>query len=327
MIAVDIPLAIGLGEPKQFLSTIKNAEMGRWADRVVVRHEGSRAVVKWQLLKTSWAIRLEFNPSRFQDPDGYSLAMPEATQFIVQKLVEENMFTSMDGIPEFALNDFGEIQIDDWHPNWREMIRVARLDTSVDFLIPDPDFNLGLYSSIRPKYAKATRITFDGGPPETWEGVYKTRDGVPKMYNKYQKAKEDKLRVLPPEGLYRFEFQYGRKSLARAHIHTLADVTSAKFEQALRSGWERSNLSTSVFAENAWMRLIGKSLLPPKIRAEVIGFLQAELGQVELGYGVEEMTDVKAWAREAGINFKKELINQGDVAMALDLESQRLIYY
>ena len=329
MIVIDIPLARGIGDPTVFLSTIKEKLLGRWGTKATVRHADTRSVLKWQFLKNEWVVRLEFNPSRFQDPDGCSLVSAYKVPAIIQKLLRESMFYGDDAIPTFAINEVnGEpvIDPDNWHIDWEQQIRIARLDTSVDFLIEEPEFHLGLYSHIRPAYAKGTRITYGGGLAETFDGIYKTRDGVPKMYSKYQKAKDDRLRSMPPEGLYRFEFQYGRKSLQRIHIHNVGDLTQTKFEQALRSGWRRSRLETPVYAENSWIKLITKSQLAPGKKSELIGFLTADAHNVSLCFSESEASALKELARSLGITFGKDLKRQGERAMKLDLETQTLQY-
>ncbi len=98
-IAVEIPLATGMGDPNLFLSSIKNTLMGRWATKATTKHQGTGATIRWQFIKARWSIRLELNPSRFVDPDGYSLASPSSTVHVIKEVIKEFMLESDDALP------------------------------------------------------------------------------------------------------------------------------------------------------------------------------------------------------------------------------------
>ena len=324
-VAIEIPLAAGIGDPKLFLSSIKNTLLGRWATKATTRHIGTGAKIEWQFLQTRWSIRIEFNPSRFIDPDGCTLATPAQTVHVIRELISEFMFESEDALPPFVITDKGEIDIENWNPDWMTLIRISRLDTAVDFIIDNPRFDISHYKQISPKYAKATSITYNKkGDAETWTGVYTNKDGFPMLYDKTHQAEKKGIKQPPPTGTKRFEFRLGRQTLSRAHIHTLADVTHTKFEYALRQGWEYSKVGSIVHGPESWMEIVTNSDLEPMIGASVIGFLGTYSKGIDLGMSNEESRQLKDCARNLGISFKMELEKQWFIGTYLDLESQSL---
>ena len=324
-VAIEIPLAAGIGDPKLFLSSLKNTLLGRWATKATTLHTGTGAKIEWQFLKTRWSIRIEFNPSRFIDPDGCTLATPNQTIHVIRELITEFMFESEDALPCFVITDNDEIDIENWNPNWMNLIRVSRLDTAIDFTIDNPRFDISNYNQIAPKYAKATSVTYSKkGQAETWTGVYSNKDGFPMLYDKTHQAQKKQIKQPPPIGTKRFEFRLGRQTLTRAHIHTLADVNHTKFEYALRQGWEYSNVGSIVHSPDSWMEIVTNSDLDPMVKASLIGFLTAHSKGIDLGIGDKESNQMKVFARNLGISFKMKLEKQSFIGTYLDLESQSL---
>ena len=326
MLAVEIPLALGIGDPKMFLSNIKNTIVGRWATKATTRHFSTGALLKWQFLKSRWSIRLEFNPSRFIDPDGCSLASPSQAIHIIAELIKEFMLYSDDALPCFVINSAGEIDIENWQSNWTDLVRICRLDTAADFVIDSAFFDLENYKEISPKYSKATNLTFNRKAlAETWTGIYSNKDGFPSFYDKSSQAFKKKFKNPPLEGTRRFEFRLERKTLDRVHIHVLSDLTQSKFEIALREGWEYSRLGQVVYHQTAWTGFITNSNLEPDYKLKLIGFLYADLNEINLGLTREEKEEFKSCARSLGLTFRQRLDKQWYEAMYLDLDSQQLI--
>jgi hypothetical protein len=235
------------------------------------------------------------------------------------------MFESEDALPCFVITDTGEIDIDTWSPNWMTLIRISRLDTAVDFTIDNPRFDIANYKQISPRYAKATSVTYNKkGDAETWTGVYSNKDGFPMLYDKSHQAQKKAVKQLPPDGSKRFEFRLGRQSLARAHMHTLADLNHTKFEYALRQGWEYSKVGSVVHSPQSWMEIVTNSDLDSMAKASLIGYLIAHSKGIDLGMSGEESTQLKDCARYLGISFKMKLEKQWFIGTYLDLESQSL---
>jgi hypothetical protein len=129
------------------------------------------------------------------------------------------------------------------------------------------------------------------------------------------------VKDLPADGTFRFEYMLRNKHLQRAHIHTLDDLTGEKFELALRQGWEIAGLGIPVMHPQGWIKQIKDSALTPSTKAEVIGFLQAEIHGFDLGYRKYQQATMKRIARTTGLSFRRSLADQGDLRFQLDLET------
>jgi hypothetical protein len=325
-IAIEIPLAAGLGDPKMFLSSIKNTIVGRWATKATTNHVGTSAKLEWQFLAARWSMRLEFNPSRLVDPDGATLVTPAQTIHVIEELIKEFMFESEDALPCFVITESREIDIENWRADWMSMVRISRLDAAVDIVIDKSSFDIENYKSVAPKYAKGINITYNKkGIAETWSGVYSSKDGFPMLYDKSAQVGK-KGAVNPPKaGTKRFEYRLERTALIRAHMHTLADLNRTKFEYALRQGWEYSKINSVVHRPEAWMELVTNSKLQPNVQVALIGMLTMKTTGLPISLNPEEEEFLMDCARSVGISFKMNLKKQWLKATYLDLDSQSLI--
>lgn len=323
MIAIDIPLVAGVGNPKDFLSTIKNTIMGRWGNKATTTHQNTGAKIHWRLLLTSWSIRMEFNPARFLDPDGYSLASPSSLSRVTKMLIEEYFLESEDSLPVFLVDQDGFVLVDDWPDNWESSIRIGRLDVSADFEITQDWFHEGLLADLQSKYSKGSCLISNHGTPNTWSSVYSDRDGYPKFYNKTNELK--KKGIDTPNVIHRFEYRLEKKSLRKLHIHSLGDIRRDKFEQALRFGWEYSNLGNIIYEPNGWIKGIVSKSENIGDPLELIGYLL--LSELELDFQLDKERKAKlsASALAIGINLRKRLDRQETSAYRLDLDSQSLV--
>jgi hypothetical protein len=325
-LAIEIPLAAGIGDPKMFLSSIKNTIVGRWATKATTNHVSTGAKIEWQFLASRWSMRLEFNPSRFVDPDGTTLVTPGQTIHVIKELIKEFMFESEDALPCFVITETKEIDIENWRTNWMSMVRISRIDTAVDFVVDKTSFDIENYKSVAPKYAKGINITYNKkGVAETWSGVYSSKDGFPMLYDKSAQAGKKSVDSPPKAGTKRFEYRLQRTALTRAHLHTLADLNDAKFEYALRQGWEYSKMSSVVHPPEAWIEIITNSTLQPSVQTSLIGMLTMKILGLPIHLSPEEESRLMEFARSVGISFKMKLQKQWLSATYLDLESQSLI--
>jgi hypothetical protein len=267
---------------------------------------------------------MEFNPSRFADPDGTTLVPVEAVARITELLIEE-YFKDGEALPAFAVTEGGEESLEYWEDNWRSQIRIVRLDVARDFYITDPLFNIDLFKETKAKYARSVAIHYKNGIAETWESTNSRKSGHVKFYNKYRQATKAGVKDMPLVGTFRFEYMLRNKHLQKAHIHTLEDLTPAKFEYAMRQGWDISELGKPVMHPSAWIKQIHDSELPPETKSGVIGFLQAELIGLELGLRPYQTKALKKAAREAGITFRRALARQGNLRFTLDLETGAVV--
>lgn len=324
-IAVEIPLAVGIGEPHLFLSSIKNTIMGRWATKATTKHLVTGSTIYWQFIKSRWSIRLELNPSRFVDPDGFSLASPKSCVRVIQEVIKEFMLDGDEALPLFVINAENEIDLDHWREDWTDLVRISRLDTAVDFEVDETEFNFEFYKEVKPKYAKAVQITYGkSGKAETWNGVFSSKDGFVRMYDKTAQVKKKNLIDQPLSRLTRFEYRLERKSLSRAHIHSLSDINQNKFEYALRLGWEASKAGSLVNDPTSWIDKINGSTLKESEKANLLSYLWKRLRSSSDPEPLSQNIEVAQSAAKAGISMKQKLSKQWAKAMYLDLNSQQL---
>jgi hypothetical protein len=261
------------------------------------------------------------------DPDGYSLASPISTVRVIEEVIREYMFESDAAVPLFAVNEEGDIDVENWSEDWPNMLRISRLDTTVDFQIDSDEFNFEYYKEVRPKYAKGVQITYGkDGRAETWNGIYSSKDGFVQMYDKSAQIKKTNPAALPSGRVTRFEYRLERKWLARTHIHTLHDVNQVKFENALRVGWEASKAGSTVNNPNDWEQSVHNSDLSHIEKLELINYLRSGDIEKKVETVDEKGFDWTKLSKRAGISLAKPLNHQWQRAMYLDLNSQSLVF-
>ena len=319
-IAVEIPLVPSKSVGKALLSTIKNTQLGRWGAKATAVHEATGTKVHFQFNRARWSITMEFNPSRFMDPDGTSLTPIDSVARITELLIEE-YFAAGEALPAFAVTTEGDESLEYWEETWRSQIRIIRLDGARDFRILDPLFSIELFKETKAKFARAVSIIYNKGRAETWDSPSSKKNSHVKFYDKTAHAIKKKHKNIPEEGTYRFEYLMRNKHLQRHHIHTLEDLTPEKFEAALRYGWGISKLGEPVNHEMGWVKMVHDSTLPPYAKAQVIGMLYANEASLDLNLRPLEKKSIKRFAKNAGISFRRPLKKQGNLCMRLDLET------
>jgi len=320
-VKIGFSISGGTGTWKDFLQSLKGSSLGNYAQSLTVYHKKTKASIHFFVFSDARGstVYIEFNPSRFIDPMGTALAHPELVSGVVEEIVRE-YFGSGIVIPVFANSTNGQYSMQHWHPDWKNMIRLSRLDVSRDMEISDPDFDPILIKDIQSKFSRGTNIAFNHGKPNGWANFLKGSDGRMKIYNKYEHAKKIGLPTLPKVGLYRFEYRLENRHLAKNHLHTLGDLSEDRFEAALRFGWEKSRLGTSFFKPDSWVELVERSNLSPSEKAEAIGYLLEENRGNDLGYSPADDRTLRNKLRSLGISFKMKLSDQGLTKFQLDLD-------
>ena len=308
----------GSGTWKTFLDHLNGSPMGASAQSVTVYHPVTKAALNFyfHVDKKGCNLYLEFNPSRFSDPTGYSLVHPEQVQDIVEEIIRDYFSVGI-VIPVFAA---GRYTMKNWHPDWKQMIRISRLDISRDMLITDPEFSPFLLKGVQSKFSRGTNLAFNEGNSNGWANFLKGADGKMKIYNKFEQAKKIRLNPLPPEGFYRFEYRLGNRHLNSNHLHSLGDLSEDRFEAALRSGWDKSRLATPFFKPYSWVGVVEASALAPREKAEIIGYLIQEDRGIDLSYPIQEDLTIRSKIRSIGLSFRKDLHTQGLASYQLDLD-------
>jgi hypothetical protein len=294
--------------------------LGRWGTKATTIHEGSGAKIHFSHSKQRSSITMEFNPSRFMDPDGTALVPVEAVARVCELLVEE-YFADGEALPAFAVTTEGNESLEYWEEDWRSQIRIVRLDTARDFTITDPRFSISLFKETQARYAKGVSIIYKNGVAETWDSPNSKKSGHVKFYDKFRQAVKKRIKQVPAEGTFRFEYLLRKKHLQRAHIHTLEDLTPAKFENALRIGWEIAGLGEPVTHPQGWINQVNDSSLSAEEKTMLIGYLQAQQSGLDLGLRKYQINEIKAKVRSVGLSFRRPLSKQGNMYMQLDLDT------
>ena len=317
-IKIGFSVLPGSGSWKNFLDHLNGSPMGSTAQSVTIYHPANNSAIHFRIYadKKASSVYIEFNPSRFADPTGFSLVHPESVSAIVEELIRD-YFSSGIIIPAFAS---GRFSMANWHPDWKQMVRISRLDIARDMLISDPDFSPFLLKGVQSKFSRGTNLAFNDGQSNGWANFLKGADGRMKIYNKHEQAKKIGLNPLPPQGLYRFEYRLASRHLKANHIHSLGDLSEDRFEAALRSGWDKSRLSTPFFKRYSWVGIVENSALAPREKAEVIGYLLQEKRGIDLSYPSREDKEIRSRIRSIGISFKRDLNTQGLASYQLDLD-------
>lgn len=325
-IKIGFTVVPGSGNWKTFLDHLNGSPMGTSAQSVTVYHPATKAAIHFRFYvdRNSCSLYMEFNPSRFVDPDGFSLIHPEKVSAVVETVIREYLGIGI-VVPSFAMSASGRYSMNRWHPDWKQMVRISRLDIARDMLLSDPEFSPFLLKGVQSKFSRGTNLAFNEGRSNGWANFLKGSDGKMKIYNKHEQAKKIGLNPLPPEGFYRFEYRLGTRHLAANHIHSLGDLSEDRFEAALRSGWDKSRLSTPFFKPYSWIGIVEASGLAPREKAEVIGYLLQDDRGSDLGYSQKEEKAIRSKIRSIGISLRKKLSIQGQSAIRIDLDIGDLI--
>ena len=317
-IKIGFSISNGSGTWQDFLTHLKGSQIGDFGRTLSVIDQDTGSHISFFVfsLKSDAKVYLEFNPSRFVDPLGYSLIHPERVAGVAEEIIRK-YFAKGIVKPSFAS---GRYSIHNFHPDWKSMVGLSRLDATRDMVIQDDDFNTSLLSQIKAVSSKGTNLAVNDGHFNGWSSFLKGRDGHIKFYNKYEHAKKIGLPVLPLRNSYRFEYRLEKRHLKKNHFHSLADLSEDRFENALRFGWKKSRLSTPFFRPLAWTEHITESNLQPKEKAELIGYLMMDETGVDLGFGISEDKTLRNKARSLGMRFYGGLNTQGLTQYQLDLD-------
>jgi hypothetical protein len=317
-VKIGLGISPGTGTWREFLDHLNGSPMGVTAQGVTVYHPVTKAALyfKFYVNKNKCDLYVEFNPSRFSDPTGYSLIHPEKVSEVVEEIIREYLSSGII-IPSFAA---GRYSMENWHPDWKQMIRISRLDIARDMLISDPEFSPFLLKAIQSKFSRGTNLAFNDGNSNGWGSFLKGVDGRMNIYNKFEQAKKVGLNPLPPKCFYRFEYRLGPRHLNSNHLHSLGDLSEDRFEAALRIGWDKSRLSTPFLKPYSWVDIVEDSALAPNEKSEIIGYLIQEARGLDLAYSIQADREIRSKIRSIGISFRKDLNSQGLSTFQLDLD-------
>ncbi len=325
-IKIGIPFDPTKSDWKAFLSNLKKSPIGQHGRAVKVTDHKTRTRIEFFVWPGNSAsvVYVEFNPSRYRDPTGFSLIHPNEVKTVVSEVIQ-TYFTSALLVPTFMVTPGSSVDITNWDAFWKSSITLSRLDATCDFHINDPEFNAGLLSKIRAKRSHGTLIAHNDEAANSWSNILKSSDGRMTFYNKAAQSKKAKIRVPAPVGTFRFEYRMEQRHLSYNHLHTLADLSEDRFEAALRHGWDLSRLSNPINKPGEWRNLIRSSALAHNEKAELIGFLEEDEMGDNLYFPDTYRIQMRKKARGLGITFKKLLADQGPFSQSLDLDAGDLV--
>ena len=323
-VGFEVPLYQQAGSIHDLLAKVKNREMSSTIGSVTYIDPTSNNKVKLSFNRYRHSLNIEFNVSRFVDPDGTSLATPADVHKVLESLLRD-IFDDGTALPAFAVDFEGHEDTVNWQQDWKSQIRPIRLDLARDFVVSHKDFSPELYRNIKPKSNHGVGLSLNNGQVNTWQGILKSRDGYMKFYDKYEETAKHEFRVMPAPGTFRYEYQLGRTHLEKSHLHSLVDITPKKFEHALRRGWGLSQLETPVVHPQAWQRQVALADLTPREKALAIAYLATKDFGVDIGMTDEEKSQAIQHSQMAGIDFRKSLHLQGLPVFRLNLDSKALI--
>jgi hypothetical protein len=325
-IKIGIPFDMKVSDWKSFLSNLKKAPIGKYGRSIKVKDFKTGTRIEffvWPGANTS-VIYLDFNPSRYVDPQGVSLIHPHEVKTVVTEVIQ-TYFSNLLIVPTFMQRSSGVIDITTWDPDWKSQISVSRLDASLDFMIPAIGFSPSLLSGIRAKRSHGTYVAFNDSRANFWSNILKSQDGRMTFYDKYEQSRKAGVRNPAPKGTFRFEYRMELNHLRRNHIHSLADLSEDRFEAALRNGWDLSRLSSPLIQSGSWKDFVRESNLSYQEKAELIGYLEEDdLGHDGL-FPAQYRKKMRAKARSIGLNFRNRLEDQFITSYQLDLNSRNLI--
>jgi hypothetical protein len=325
-IKIGIPFDPKVSDWRSFLSNLKKAPIGKYGRSIKVKDGKTGTKIEffvWPGVNTS-VIYLEFNPSRYVDPQGVSLIHPHEVKTVVTEVIRTYL-SNLLIVPTFMQRSGGVIDTANWDPGWKSEISLSRLDASFDFMIPAIDFSPSLLSGIRAKRSHGTYVAYNDSKANFWSNILKSQDGRMTFYDKYEQSRKARVKNLAPKGTFRFEYRMELNHLRRNHLHSLADLSEDRFEAALRSGWDLSHLSSPLIQSGSWKDFVRESKLPYREKAELIGYLEEDdLGHDDL-FPAQYRKQMRAKARSIGLNFRNRLEDQFMTSYRLDLDSRSLI--
>ena len=325
-VAVRVPLLeeTGLCEPDIFFSELKDTETGAKAGKFI---HSSGAVVYCRLDMPNAGLIVEFNPSRYFDPNGTSLCpadkVIEATKAILLELFTEH--SSL--VPVFAASpDRQEIYYGEFEDGWEQELWITRLDLARDFMLSPEYFDLELLQDVKVKYTKATVVYRNNGLIETLTGKSGKKTGPTKIYNKHAESVKKHVRNPAPIGAFRFEQELKNKQLAKAHLHALSDITNEKVERVLREYWKKSKFGKVLIPKYGWLDyFLDQDNITEEERRTAISYFIVQEARKTLPMTLREEKQIRALAKRFGLNPQKSVTNQSSTKLRIDFETGSLI--
>jgi hypothetical protein len=247
----------------------------------------------------SWWAKVETNPARIADPDGWELVDVDAAQ--------EAMRAAWDAAQEVA-------------PSSRPMenARVTRIDVARDFEVEDPSFYVRGLAPLRRPYAKRQGIWNDAqkGNAETFH--VGSGSGMVRLYDKGAEvssrlraageraaaaagARSISARSLP-ENVLRFEVEARRRwCKERGSIRELRDIDALNVQTLAMDRWKWSSMGAEVTAADRIIDRVRSAGLTPTLEATLLGHMLLVANGRDVRLGRNTLAKYDKLMRDLGI--------------------------
>lgn len=255
-----------------------------------------------------WA-KVEFNPSRVADPEGYSLAAPEAVPAMIEEVI--------------GLAD-GELFLRPEGASIEHDVRVKRCDVARDFeKVADVSARLGALAPVPRPWARRNLLHNDPGRRGAQTLMVGSGAGHVRAYDKHAETDGQ-----APEGTLRWEVEGRRGWLTNyGDIDRVADLTPEKLYGFAINRWEWSAMGSEVTTGNKVVELVAELDLTPARRRAFLGYLMEQAYGLPSSLAKQTASDYRRMQRELGLVLGPESFGVGgDVVVRLDFETGREVY-
>lgn len=200
-----------------------------------------------------WWGKLEANPSRLIDPEGWGLATADQLPGTLQGMViaaAEHLIASV------PVSDFS----------------VKRLDVAVDFRTEHPSELVRGLGPVHRPWARRNLVHFDPSRSGAETLMVGSGAGLARLYDKWQESKGK-----APEGTLRFEVE-ARKNWCRQYggIDQVGDVTAEALRLLAEDRWKWSAMGSELSGTEQVIEKVMRSGLSPTVQRGLIGHLLME---------------------------------------------------
>jgi hypothetical protein len=245
--------------------------------------------------------KIEFNPARVVDPQGWKLAPVSTVRASLEKAVEKALELVAPGVPS----------VDEMH--------VKRLDVARDFETEHSEFYVRGLAPVHRPWARRNLVHFDPGRKGAQTLMVGSGAGVVRLYDKFAET-EGKA----PAGTLRWEAECKSDWVTKyGDITTFADVNEERVAELARNRWEWSAMGTDV---GAIERVVEKAQRSGMSQRELLSFL----GYVTLlanGSGQvahrNTATKYRKMSKELGVSIGELEVSSAQFLGRLDWETGR----
>jgi hypothetical protein len=243
-----------------------------------------RAFVGVQELPTgqTWA-KVEWNPSRVEDPEGHSLCPVDAVQSTAAAALA-------------AAGDLVEVPPD---PG---TAKVRRIDVARDFQgVERPDFFVRSLGPLPRPWARRNLVHFDPSRNGAQTLMVGSGAGVARLYDKNAETEGN------APGVLRWEVE-ARSSWAKNYgeVVVLADVRAERVKQLAANRWEWSQMGVEVSAPDRVIEKVSNSGLSAAKQRSFLGWLFLQAHGVEQPIADATVAEWRRLQRQLGVTLTRE---------------------